>query len=261
MPLANLLERTVGIRARTVDDATASTQFDVDLGTASGVKLFCLVGHNFSVGATMRLRASDTVGVFTSPSYDSGNISVWGSAYLSSDVPWESDAFWDSVATFTGLDAGNPTLMHILATEIAARYWRCEISDTSNSDGYIEAGRLFLGPIWQPTYNMSLGAQIGYLDDSTVETAFGGSEFFDDRPVRRQVTIRFDELSDSEAWLQALDMQRLRGITRELFFSWDPDDQEYIMQRSFLARIEALNPIEAVRYRSNAMALRLRELI
>jgi hypothetical protein len=261
MPLANLLDRTLGVKARAVDDAAASTQFDVDLGSAAGIKVFCLAGHNLSVGALMRLRGSDTAGTFTTPLYDSGTVSAWGNAYTTSDIPWEDDAFWASVTTFTGLDAGNPTLIHILPAETAARYWRLEITDTTNADGYVEAGRLFLGQAWQPTYNFTYGAGIAYADDSIVEQALGGSEYFDARPVRRIISLRFDALTDAEAMQMMLDMQRLRGTTGEILFCWDPDDLSYFQQRSMLCRQAELNPIELARLGAHAAALKLRELI
>jgi hypothetical protein len=262
MPLANLLDPTLGVKARSVDDATASTQFDADLASSTGVGLFGLVGHNLSAGASFRLRASDTAGDFTtSPLYDSGTVSVWGSAYLASDVPWESDGWWLGVITFTGLEAGGTAFIHILPTETAARYWRLEIFDTANSDGYVEAGRLFAGQAWRPTVNFNFGAALGYIDDSVIETALAGSEYFDVRPVRRTAALRFEALTDAEAWTQMLDMQRLRGITGEVLFLWDPDDPAYTLQRSFLGRQEQLNPIEAARYGANALALKLRELI
>jgi hypothetical protein len=261
MPRDNLLTDPIGLHARTVDDATASTQFDIDFGGAQGVRLFALVSHNLSASATYRLRGSDTAGVFTTPLYDSGTTSAWAASYTASAEPWESDGFWDSIVTWSGADGGTPNLIHVLAAETAARYWRLEIADTTNADGYVEAGRLFVGPAFAPAVNFDWGAAIGYADESTVEMVYGGTEYFDRRPVRRVATLRFSWLTDAEALRYLLDLQRTRGITREILFVWDPDDLEYFQRRSFLARQQDLNPIEAARYGAHSAALRLRELI
>jgi hypothetical protein len=261
MPLANLLDPTIGIKARSVDDAAVSTQFDADLASAVGVKIWCLVAHNLSAGATIRLRASNTAGDFATPLYDSGTVGAWSTSYLASATPWESDAFWDSVITSSGLDGGQPTLIHILPTETAARYWRFEVTDTTNNDGYVEAGRLYVGRAFQPAANFSWGASVGYIDESVAEQAFSGSEYFEQRPVRRVASVRFEFLTDSEALINVLDIQRLRGTTREILFIWDPDDLEFSSRRSFLARQQELSAIELVRLGNHATALKLRELL
>jgi hypothetical protein len=261
MPLANVLDPVIGNRARTINDALASTQFDIDLGTNRGVRVVALAGHNFSSAAVFRIRASTVAGDFSAPLHDSGWTGVWAGTYLSGSVPWESPLFWTAVQTMTGLDGGQPTLIHLLAEETGARYWRIEINDQSNSDGYVEIGRLFLGSAFQPAANFNWGESIGYADDSTIDTAWSGAEYYDRRTVRRVATLQFDWLTDAEALERVLDMQRLQGVTREILFVWDPGDTVYFSRRSFLARAETLSPIENVRLNTHGTAIRLRELI
>lgn len=260
MPAANLLDPVIGIKARTINDALASTQFDVDLGTNRTVRVVALVAHNLSAGAVVRVRGSTTAD-FTGTVYDSDWFGAWDGSYFSSDVPWESPLFWTSTQTMTGLEGGQPSLIHLLPSDYIARYWRVEINDQSNNDNYIEIGRLVIAKVFQPAANFDWGAAIGYQDDSPIETAWSGSEYYDRRTVRRVVTARFQWLDDGEAIKRMLDMQRLQGVTREILFIWDPDDTTYFNRRSFLARSEQLSPIEYARLGAHAVAVRLRELI
>lgn len=261
MPLSNLLDRTIGMKARSNDDANASTLFEIDLSSAQGVRVLAFVSHNLSSGATYRIRASNTSGGYGSPLYDSGTLGVWEPSYFSSLVEWEDDTFWDTAGDLSGLTGGQPTLIHIMSTATTARYWYVEFFDSANPDSYVEIGRLFVSNAFAPEINMDFGVSLGYTDESSIETAWSGTEYFDTRTTRRTATLRLSALSDTEAWNSILDMQRLQGITGEVLFIWDPDDTVYSQRRSFLARNESLSPIEAVRYGANAVTIKLRELI
>jgi hypothetical protein len=260
MPLSNLLDPVIGLAARTVDDALASTQFDFDLGTNRTVRVLAMIAHNLSSGAVYRVRGS-TAADFTATVYDSGWIGAWAGTYFAPDVPWESPLFWTSTQTMTGLDGGQPSLIHLLPSDYIARYWRVEFNDQSNSDNYVQIGRLFAGRVFQPSANFDWGAGIGYVDDSTIEAAWSGAEYYDRRTVRRTVILRFGWLEDGEALQRMLDMQRLQGVTREILFIYDPADTLYFQRRSFLARSEALSPIENIRLNAHGVAVKLRELI
>lgn len=57
LPRANVADRRPKVVARTTDDATASTQFDADLGSGKRVDMAALFGHNISLAGLVRFRA------------------------------------------------------------------------------------------------------------------------------------------------------------------------------------------------------------
>ena len=53
----------------------------------------------------------------------------------------------------------NSSIIVVLPTkQIQPLYWRVNIEDTSNPDGYVQFGRLFLAGEWQPKFNAALGS-------------------------------------------------------------------------------------------------------
>ena len=66
----------------------------------------------------------------------------------------------------------------ILAAGVTARYWSIEITDTGNSDGYVEIGRVGLWGI-APAVNMSWGVQYGIRDNSVSDYSLSGDFIYD----------------------------------------------------------------------------------
>jgi len=121
---------TIGF-ATAADDSGASTYtadeirihhteaINIDLGSAQTVHAAMVRGHNFQSTATVKFQYSDDD--FTT---------VAGS--------------W----TFTIQD---DILAYQSTAGVTYRYWRITIQDVDNSDGYVEMGRIFLGPRFEPT--------------------------------------------------------------------------------------------------------------
>jgi hypothetical protein len=102
-----------------------------DLGTASNVQAFVLIGLqnegiqlSSSAVITLKGNATDT----------------WAAPSYSQVLTWNEDAI--GVFNTTGLYTGG------------LRYWRLEIVDASNADGYVEISNIYLGEIYEPTQGM-----------------------------------------------------------------------------------------------------------
>ena len=262
LPLSNLKVRTLGRVARSVDLSLSSTQFDIDLGSSKNIGLVGVVNHNFSFTASYRLRGSN-VSDFSTIVFDSGVgfSDVWQIVYPFGTLEWEDDNWWSGKYTPDEIDGYTPTLPIVLPSAKLARYWRLEISDATNPAGYVQLGRLFIGPVWQPEVNMSYGASLGLETDTGVQKARSGAEYFDRRMPYRVQKFSLDWMSQDEAFSRAFEMQRRAGIDQEIFWIHDPDDTTHALRRQFLARLRALSAIEFPYFDINKSGFEVKELI
>jgi hypothetical protein len=217
LPLSNLKTRYLSQVARSTNDDAASTLINIDLGSAKSVQAFGAIRMNISAsGATYRLRGS-TVSNFATSVYDSGVVSA---------------------------NAQTPDLIIGLPSAVVARYWRFEIVDTANAAGYVQIGRLFIGPALAPTDNYSKGAELGYQSRSSVAQSVGGVDHFDKRPGRRLFSFALGWLTEAEAFSHVLELQRICDIHGEVLLIRDPADTTYNQQRHFLGRLQQLSTVK-----------------
>lgn len=260
LPLANLQSRVIGKVARTLNTALASTTFDIDLGAGKKVQVLCLRNHNLSLAATYRITASPLAS-FATLTYDSGWLDVWPVVYPWGTLEWEDDNWWTGKYTIEETQGYTVELDHLMPAMQVARYWRVEISDTSNTDGYVEIGRLFIGPVWQPKINMSYGASVAWETKTGSGEAIGGSEYFQPRTPYRVAKFALNWMDQDEAFSQAFELQRRAGIDQEVLFIHDPDDTVHALRRRFLARLRTLSPIEYPHLNINSAAFEVKELL
>lgn len=243
LPRANLQNRIVAKVARSTDATLASTKFDIDIGADKVSRVAALIGHNFSLAAKYRLRCG-TDATFVTNLFDSGWVDVWPPVYNSTDLDWQALNWWSG--KYLAEEIAGITWQKIidLGSAMNARYWRFEIDDTTNTAGYVEIGRLFIGPAWQPTINMSYGAGIGWEDKTEVQEALSGAEFFDQRRPYRVAQFQTGFMETDEGFSRAFEIHRRSGVHEEVLFVWDPDDTIHAVRRQFMGRLRQLSPIE-----------------
>jgi len=147
------------------------------------------------------------------------------------------------------------------ATPKTYRYWRVDLIDAANPDGYIEVGRLFAGSAWSPTYNAQYGAMLGYEDRDQVTEMDSGSEYSRKRPAPRIASFTFQGLTDSEAIGTVIDMQRRLGSSGEVLYEWDPADTTYAPTRRFLGRLRRCDPLNAAFLNRHLAEFEVKELL
>lgn len=259
LPLNNLKSHIIGKVARSSTAALADTKFDIDLGSEKKIRISALVNHNFSLDAKYRLRAS-TVSNFATTVYDSGWFDVWPAVYPSASLDWEDANWWSGKYTDEQRAGYTATLVEAESANVLARYWRWEIDDTTNAAGYVQIGRLFIGPAWQPTYNMNYGASAAWETKTEVQEALGGAEYFQRRTPYRVQNIVLDMTLD-EGLANAFEIQRRAGIDAEVLWIFDPDDTVHALRRRYLARLRKLSALEYPYFDRNKTAFELKELL
>lgn len=245
LPLSNLQTRTIKQYARTTDDANASTKFTATLDKARSMSVVGLIDHNLSVDATYRIRLYDDAGL-TMLAYDSGVTVVFPTFYDEDTDPggWDGGNLWDLGLTEEEREVYTASLVHLLTVETSAQYLLFELFDTSNPDGYVQAGRLFMGSGWTPAVNMQYGASLSYESRDEIDEADSGAEFFNARPAPRIAQFELGFMTQDEGMGRAFDMQRIVGTTGEVLFIWNQEDTLHFLRRTFLARLRSLSPIE-----------------
>jgi hypothetical protein len=208
----------------------------MDRGAAVSVSVVGLVHHNLTNNvATVQIRAS-SVSNFASIIYDTGALTVYGVC----------DDFAVSIPT------------------TSARYWQVLIVDTANSDGYVEIGRVFIGPsIPQFTY-VDWGASIGVETDTQVVKTLGGPEFFDSGPRRLVWRGKFSQIDDNTMYGTILQNMRRYYLdtSHEIYFIEDDEDLTSNRKtRNFLGRMRILNPIEWPYQDSHSVAVEIAEML
>ncbi|WP_427551160.1 hypothetical protein ACQE3D_18490 [Methylomonas sp. MS20] len=233
-PAANVKNRRLAKVARTVDAATGSTTLTIDFGVNRSIQCIGAIATNLSASGTVRVRAAHNGdGYFSAPDYDSGILS--GGVY-------------------------SPDLILGLSSPVNARYWAIDFADTTNPAGYIQIGRIFIGPALAPAENMSYGNNIGYRSRSEVVQTQGGAMIGLRRSGQRQFQLKLDWLNEAEA-MAALELQRVVDITDEVLLIRDRADTTYNQQRHFLGQLSELSPIENPYVQVNQVGFNVIEVI
>lgn len=284
MPLTNLQDRQLGVKWRTPDLSPDSTQFTIAMPPRNLIKVVALANHNLSLDAQMRLRLSDDpafpvetavvtttgggagggapIGMLltltgasgggpvvtsTTPTvdyYDGGWVDVWPAVYNTSDLEWEEDNWWSGKYLESDIEGYIHTVSVLLPDGLRPLYLRWEFRDANNPDGFVEAGRLFMGRGWQPVYNANYGATLGWQTSTDVQEAISSAEFFDVRTPYRVAQLKFDVMTEDEGLTKPFEITRLSGIDGEVLFMWNPEDTIHATRRQFLGRFRTLSPLE-----------------
>lgn len=218
--------------ARSATDATADTKVRVTLPQARSIFLLGITNHNLSLNALFRFRGGTTAGAFDV--YDSGWQGAWAMTFDSEMLEWEATNWWEGIADDEYIR--HPwALVWPLRAYYNARYWDIEIDDTTNPDGYVQLGRIFIGGGLQPTYNPEFGLEDSWVDPTTVDEGISGNESFDRQRRRRQVEFQLGWMT-TEDEKRLYEMRRRQGISGEVFYVPDPSDLAESQLKGFLAR-------------------------
>lgn len=204
-----------------------------DFGEEQVVEAAIIVAHNLSADATIRLRLGATQGgVTAAPDYDSGFVSPWPSSGRPTDLDW-------------------PSYFSLLLAENAVgyRYGRLDIEDSTNPDGYVQIGRLFVGPAFVPAINVDINWSLGLVAPGEVVVSSFGRTFLDERgPASRVMQLPFSAIDQNELLEELLELERYLGTTGDFAFCLDPAATDHFHRFAMQARFESLNAGQALPY-------------
>lgn len=260
LPITNIQNRKIGKVARSTSDASGNTVIIIDMVADRFVKIVSIINHNMSSAASWRIIGSSSPS-FATTEYDSGVIYVWGVVYPFGSLQYGLPNWWEGIASEDDLADLTKTATHILPSTKYLRYWKINIYDTTNSDGYVQIGRIFIGDGWQPKINMDYGAALSWNTDTDIIQAKSGAEYFNRATPYRSITFKLSNMELDEAIGVGFDLTKRAGIDKECFFIFDPENETHSISRRFLCRLRKLSPIEYPYFDRQSMAFELKELI
>jgi hypothetical protein len=240
LPLTNIKTRQLSKKARSTNAVNSSTKLRFALDAERIIGSVAIVNHNMQKDATWRYRVYSDSG-YSTLVYDSGTINVWPLMPFGS-YEWEDSRFWDLQLSAEEIALFTKTLTFVPSTVASAQYYQIEFFDSTNTDGYVELGRIFVGAIYQPELNMNLGASIGEETNTIVDVALSGAEFFDRRTSSRVAQFTLDHLQYNESIING-DIMKISGTDAEVLYIYDDNTALDLHRRAFLGRLRTLSPI------------------
>ncbi len=212
MTIGNLQKRSLQRLYRTTD---LTPQINIDLQSAQNITFISLIAHNG--GGTVTVRAGNTAEV--------------------------SDYASDALNLITGADCGYDSNLFLLGLDQTYRYWQLDIDDSANTEGYFQAGRLYMGQGFQPTINIDYGMADGFIDNTKVTRTRSGEPV----PTRR-APIKVQEFklgfgSEDEMYGTLYDIDRLRGSAKDVLFVKDANATTHFQRQHIYGLMTELQPI------------------
>lgn len=226
--IQNIQDPRPSFVARSINADPANSQFDMEFDDPVSMDALIIAGTNLDVDATYRIRAfSDAT--LTTVVHDTGTQAVWLSAMAISDP-----------------DLKGIPLIALFTSTVTAKYWRTEITDPGNADGFIELGKVFNGVLLDTDFTIAVGANFVRDANTSTNVAVAGTPYFNRHQNIRTWTIRYPTESYSTAWDEFDRMIEVCGIDKLLFVIPFPDDVDRFNQHSFLCTIARQNGLDFI---------------
>lgn len=255
--LTNLTDYRLRKVARSTDALAASTKFRFALTGPTYIQALALAATNCSVNATYRWRLFSDAG-FTTQIYDSGTLDLYPTGSMpASQIPTGAANFGTTKPLQEEADRFQNNIVHLLTTPMHARWGDLQITDTGNPDGYVEAGRLFVGQVFRPVRNHAYG-DISFRPTSRTRLtrARDGTSYYSEERPDFCIPVAFKWLTEDEA-MRLLDLQVHMGLSGEVLAIWNADQVAYWWRRQIFGRLKELNPVEHPLYATYAAAFQV----
>jgi hypothetical protein len=170
----------------------ASAWILADLLSSVSIGIVALVNTNLGLTTSVQVRLSTTDATGAS-----------GNAYNSGVIPAACDPTYR-------------LFVHVLPSPASGRYLR--IDGTLST---FEAGRWVAGPRFQPTRNLSFGAEDIFQDHSRITNSLSGVRWIDREEIQRGVRGTFNGLNVTEARGEIREINRVLGVNRDFLMLRD----------------------------------------
>jgi hypothetical protein len=117
---------------------------------------------------------------------------------------------------------------------------KIEFDDTTNSDGFVEVGYLYVGTPFIASINVAADPTFARLSLSSMQETVGGSQYFSRRASRKRMTVTWPLLPKEEVLGTIDEIIEIHDIDRPVFVDLDPENLDSGRKTAFLARIQQL---------------------
>jgi hypothetical protein len=242
IPLTQMQDPRPTTKARSSNLAPTSTTFNIQLTSPQTFRAIVFGPTNFSSGATYQIRAYSDSG-YTSLINDTSAVTIGSTPTATLDMHW-TDAYWWSGAQpieDPGGAAGGVWIIHVFDADVTGQYWKFDVDNSSNSDGYIEIGRLFMGTAWIPSNGIDEGASAGFEHLTTIQQSAGGTRYYNRRRAARTYSFACSVLPADEVNEDVYTIAAIAGLDKQVFVIPDPDvSTEQLSRRCILGNLSEM---------------------
>ena len=241
-PLTNIQTLRLAQRARSTTTNSNDCLINIEFDKDRLIQVVSVNAHNISTDGYVRIFAGSAPGL--NDLYDSGEVEVWPPMYSTLSLHWRDYHFWSGKIDEEARKEYQKNFIHICTASVKTKYWGIQVYDANNTDGYIEIGRLFMGRLFAPQFNVIYGAQIAWEDNSKIESSLVGVEYMSKVPMTRVAQVNYDYSFRREALEGLYELQRQSGTTQEVLFIGNADDPGQMVRLGFLGRFRRIEPLK-----------------
>lgn len=228
----NVVNNAPGRVWRTTGNTSENIVFD--LGSAQTITCFALFNFNLTSGATVTLQAN------------------------ASDS-WGSPSYSQALTIATDSDSNVIKRLVYFPSTSTYQYWRLLIADASNTDGYIEIGRIVAGQYYEPSRNIIDGFSITPDDPSDVADVGGVYTEANELTKFRTAVVSFAEIDRTQREKFETIFDKV-GRTKPMVWALNPSD--YPTKDSLYCRFKTPMALaNQILERYNAVRLVLGEIV
>ena len=136
---------------------------------------------------------------------------------------WGSPSFSQALTIPTDSD-GNVIKRIVYFLDQTYRYWRVTLADSSNTNSYLDVGRMAAGIYYEPTRNIGQNFSINMFDPSEGARVTGRQTFFRSRNKYRRASVNFSLQDQTQTDKLSTVMEKV-GNSRPIVLSLDPSNR------------------------------------
>jgi hypothetical protein len=159
---------------------------------------------------------------------------------------WLDVNFWLGAEPFFDPDGQGRDIRHNFTTATSVQYMKIEFDDTTNAEGYIEVGYVFIGTPFIPSINVAVDPTFARLSLTSVQETVGGSQYFNRRASRKRLAVTWPLLPKEEVLGDIDQIIEIHDIDRPVYVDLDPESTTSGRKTAFLARIQQMPEIRLI---------------
>lgn len=156
-------------------------------------------------------------------------------------IRWRATGL-DTGMVSAGVAPGYGQTVRVLAAPVLSQTLRCDISDPTNPDGFVNIALAYAGEAWASDINISPSTALG-IDSKTDETETrGGQEWASLQWERRRWDVDHQGIKAGEVWPRLMEMLRVSRRGGNILFVPDPDSGD-LQRETVFGRLSSLSDV------------------
>ena len=201
-PLTNLQKPETWLFGIFSGPYKSQTKVDVRLDGSQVLNLLAVLKHNCGPLSMWKVSLADSQAGLDTPTYTSGWLPMHPPIAGTGTLDW-GEFDWGGLSPLDQQGFFNKHSYHPLPDTKIASWIRYEIDDESDvfarEDSFVQLARLWASSAYQPSLNVSYGAEIKSVDKTGEMESDSLVSFFDKRVIRRrEMNVTFDNLPEQE---------------------------------------------------------------